>query len=247
MKKLILSILIITLALSLSIPTYCDDEIDIDAPVGKVLFPTIEAISIEDFSAKLNSLNSRDIQIDYDSQQIPDIYERVLERIDSDKDIVYIPDIDLTGVLFNMYVKPCNVDYKTNGFPKYGTAFIEGDEVGLQTSLTFYYENSEYDYYGHMISTSIANKEIILHGKKISYNNETNKTLIYFESDGEMLYVVSMPLTDDEIKALPRGMFYPKAISITDIKNGDFSAISGSIDIDVDDPKESYDVECIIG
>ena len=246
MKKYIISILLIIFVLMLSIPTYCNDEIDVDVPVGRVLFPTIEADSFEDFSAKLNSLNSDDIRIHYDSQPIPDIYERVLERIDSGKDLVYIPDIDLTGLSFSMYVKPCNVDYKTNGFPKYGTEFIEGDEVGLQTSLTFYYDNFEYDYYGHMISTSIANKEIMLHGKKISYNNETNRTLIYFESDGEMLYIVSLPLTDDEIKSLPRGLFYPKAISITDIKNGDYSAVSDSIELDVDEPKESYDIEYII-
>ena len=230
----------------LSIPTYCNDEIDVDVPVGRVLFPTIEADSFEDFSAKLNSLNSDDIRIHYDSQPIPDIYEQVLERIDSGKDLVYIPDIDLTGLSFSMYVKPCNVDYKTKGIYKYGEKFDEGDEVGLETSLTFYYGNSDY-YYAYWGSTLIANKEIELHGKKILYNNDNNRTLIYFESEGEKFCFSSLPLSDDGIKSLPRGLFYPKAISITDIKNGDYSAVSDSIELDVDEPKESCDIEYIIG
>ena len=41
-------------------------------------------------------------------------------------------------------------------------------------------------------------------------------------------------------------MFYPNVISITDIKNGDYSAVSNSIELDVDEPKESYDIEYII-
>lgn len=237
MKKAIISILLIILTLSLSIPANCND--DVEDPVGIALFPTVEANGLEDFSAKLNSLKPYDIRTYYKSYRMPDIYEKVLERIDSGKDIVYIPDIEMRELKFSMYVKA----FKGEQNYKYATTIHEGDEIGLDTSITFYYDDFCYEandfYYAICDDCSEANMEIEMYGKKIKYSNAA----IYFETNGDMLVICAPGNSDEFIRTLPRGLFYPKVLTIADIKNGEYP--SDTIDLEADDPKESDNPDSI--
>lgn len=74
--------------------------------------------------------------------EIPGTYERVIERIDSGLDVVYIPDIGLDKTIgFQMFVMPYNADYKTGEDGKYG--FLEeSDEIDLDTQCRFTYYDS---------------------------------------------------------------------------------------------------------
>lgn len=245
MKKLILSILLIIAALALSIPVGCVEDDPTDIPLGESLDPTIVADGLEDFSEKLQNLKSDEIEVFYHKYEIPGTYERVLERIDSGKDVVYIPDIGLKEMKLYMFIMSYNPDYKTGRSQKYGIVLHENDEIGLESRCSFTYNNTTCSI-GYDDTDFNANKEITLYDKKISYSAYPSYSTLYFESDGEKLgIIIRKQLTEDEIKSLPRGMFYPLAISITDIKNGDYSAVSDSIELDVDEPKESYDVEYI--
>ena len=90
-------------------------------------------------------------------------------------------------------------------------------------------------------------KKILLHDLELYYNVYSNSTQFLFRYGDVPLGInIYKQLTEEQIKALPRGMFYPNVISITDIKNGDYSAVSDSIELDVDEPKESYDIEYIV-
>jgi len=247
MKKLILSILIIISILSLSIPVSSVEDDPTDIPLGDSLDPTIVADGLDDFSEKLQNLKPDEIEVFYHQYKIPGTYERVLERIDSSEDVVYIPDIGLKEMKFYMFIMSYNPYYKTGRSQKYGIVLHENDEIGLESRCSFTYNNSTCSI-GYNDSDFTANKEITLYDKKISYSAYPSYSTLYFESDGEKLGItINKQLTEEEIKALPRGMFYPNVISITDIKNGDYSAVSDSIELDVDEPKESYDIEYIIG
>lgn len=258
MKKLILSILIIITMLSLSIPVSCVEDDPTDIPVGGTVYPVIEANSLEDFSAKLN----QEIKVTYDNvlagNATPEEMSKLAnKRVDKGEDYVYIPDIDCEIIAIRAYIMALRVYPETYRYEysRYGVSINSDSEVAFDTTCTVKYDGMEvFVSYNPMVFSAEylyekgSYKKISLHDLELYYDVDFGTTEFLFRyGDVPLSIRIFKELTDEEIKALPRGMFYPKAISITDIKNGDFSAISGSIDIDVDDPKESYDVECIIG
>ncbi len=245
MKKTILSILLVVAMLTaMAITVNCADNSS-DVPLGDSLDPTIVADSLEDFCEKLQNLKADEMEVFYYNNSIPGTYEKVLERIDSGKDVVYIPDIDLDKMKFTMFIMSYNANYKTGISQKYSMVLHENDEIGLKTSCSFTYGNSSF-WIGYDDGDFIAHEEMTVHGRKISYYVGDKETRIFFDLDGEKIGIsINSSMTKDEIKALPRGMFYPKVITITDIKNGDYSAASDSAELIVNDPKESYDVERI--
>lgn len=87
-------------------------------------------------------------------------------------------------------------------------------------------------------------EKISLHDLVLYYKFNFGRTEFLFRFGKEPLRIsIDKELTEDEIKALPRGMFYPNIVSISDIKNGDFPSIT--TDLVADDPKESDNPECV--
>ena len=256
MKKIILSILIIISMPILSIPTYCDDDYDA-VPVGGTVYPVIEANSLEDFSAKLN----QEIKVTIDNVLAGNAsYEKISElankRVDKGEDYVYIPDIDCEITSIRTYIMALQVYPETYRYEysRYHVSIDSDDEVASDTTCTVKYDGVEVsiDYNSMVFSAEHfyeegSYKKILLHDLELYYNVYSNSTQFLFRYGDVPLGInIYKQLTEEQIKALPRGMFYPNVISITDIKNGDYSAVSDSIELDVDEPKESYDIEYIV-
>ncbi len=252
MKKLIISILIIFSILTLSIPVFCDDGYD-DSPVGETFSPTITADSLEDFSEKLQNLKADDIEAYYYKYPVPDIYEKVLKRIDSGEDFMYIPDVDceiktIKTYVFALQVYPETYRYE---YSKYRVAINSDDEVALDTKSIVEYDGTEvliaYDSMVFRVEHQYEMgyyEKISLHDLELYYDVYSGLTEFLFRYGKEPLGIrIYKELTEEEIKALPKGMFHPRVISIADIKNGNYT---NSVDLIVDDPKESNNIECII-
>ncbi len=161
---------------------------------------------------------------------------------------MYIPDIVLEKMEFNMFVRPYDPEYKNTFLgQKYGVTLHEGEEIALDTGCFFSYGGFTADI-GYCDDDYLAKYEITLYDKKISYVTYTSSSHLFFEVDGEKIGILVLKqLTDEEIRQLPRGMFYPRILTITDIKNGNFldaDELEDAIVI-IDEPTELDDAECV--
>lgn len=232
MKKLTALILVIIIAI-MPITVHAADNSDV--PVGDTLSPTISADSLEDFTKKLSELTVDDIEICYiGTISFDDIYTKVLLAIDSGENYLYLPSIDCEITNIRLFVMSDH-SFVPAASTKYGMFVAPYSKIALYTHCSFRYDNTDCRIgYGAPV---LANKIITLRDKIVPYSSNGNSTSLYFEYGGtDFELYIGQSLTEEEIKALPEGLFTPKIIALNTLTasaNEDDSTIS------VVDPKEA--------
>ena len=232
MKKIAALIIVIAIAI-MPITVHSDDNSNV--PVGDTLSPTISADSLEDFTKKLGELTVDDIEICYTGTiSFDDVYAKVLETIASGENYLYLPSIDCDITNIRMFVMSDH-SFVPAASTKYEMFVASYSKIALDTHCSFKYDNTDCRIgYGVPV---LANKIITLRDKAVPYSSYGNSTSLFFEYGGtDFELYIGKSLTEEEIKALPEGLFTPKIIALNTLTA---SANESDGAIPVVDPKEA--------